>query len=890
MLSVRGANPTPDHPMSKTHKERIGGRHAAGDSPLIPVRFQHLAALAILFFSLVVFFSPLIFGGKTYFDVDTEASRAFETFLTDAQKEGIFPLWNPYIFCGMPSYGSLTIGGERLFDITAQILTKTSAVFSYIILNPPEGWVLFFYFVFAAGLYLITYHKVQRKFAAFIAAFAGTYSMYIIIWVMSGHNTKIAVMAFFPFIFYVIERLRERFSWPLALALVLLLHFSYMPSHVQMIFYIYLAVGVYLLFFLIKGLLQKKSEAAPTSGSALWKGALRAGVVLALASVLAFAMDADKYLSVLEYSSYSTRGSNPIVDAKQGTGSKTIQGGLDYDYATSWSFAPGEMMTWIVPSWYGFGQMKYKGVFTNNQDATLDFYWGPQPFTHAPQYMGVVVLFLALFGFVKNRKDPFVQYLGIMIVFSMLIAFGRELPIVYDLMYRYFPMFNKFRIPSMILVLVQIFIPILAAYGIASFLRERQELQGGELQKAKKSILVFIGVAAGALILLALTFESLLPRQAIQNIASYLGGYGLPRDRIVEQVYRQIPPQATKEITSLLTSMAVNDIVFAVAFLVVAFGAVSYFIQRRMALTTFVAVLTLVVGADLWRVAMKPMEPKDRSVHEQAFATPDYVKYLQRDTTNYRVLEFINGQPPYNNTLAYWRIQSAYGYQGAKMRWYQDMIDVVDLRNPLLWGLMNVKYIISNTVDSSGAAGLVYNGRDMKIYANQNMFPRAFFVNRYEVADGLSILNKISAQSFNPRDVLYLMEDPKVSVEPPHAAASAEIVKYGIHDIEMKVTAAGNNLLFLSETYYPVGWRALVDGKETPIYRANYLFRAVVVPPGIHKLEMKFEPKGFYLGKNLSLGANILVLGGLAFFGFDFWRKKRGTGSPVAQNSESTRQ
>ena len=890
MLSVRGINPTLDHPMSKTHKERIGGRHTAGESPLIPERFQHLAALAILFLSLVVFFSPLIFGGKTYFDVDTEASRAFETFLADAQKEGIFPLWNPYIFCGMPSYGSLTIGGERYFDITAQILTKTAGVFSTIILDPPVGWVLFFYLVFASGIYLIAYHKVQRKFPAFVAAFAATYSMYIIIFVMSGHNTKIAVMAFFPFIFYVIERLRERFSWPLALALVLLLHFSYMPSHVQMIFYIYLAIGVYLLFFLVKGLLQKKSEAAPEGGSPLWKGALRAGVVLALASALAFAMDADKYLSVLEYSSYSTRGSNPIVSTKQGTDTKTVQGGLDYDYATSWSFAPGEMMTWIVPSWYGFGQMKYRGVFTNNQEAMPNFYWGPMPFTHAPQYMGVVVLFLALFGFVKNRKDPFVQYLGIMIIFSMLIAFGRELPIVYDLMYRYFPMFNKFRVPSMILILVQIFVPVLAAYGVASFVRDREELQGGELQKRKKSLLVFIGTSVGALILLAVTFESLLPRQAIQNTFSYLARYSLPRDRIIEQVYSQIPPQAAKEITSLLTSMTVNDIVFAVIFILLAFGAVYYFIQRKIALTVFAGVLTLVIAADLWRVAMKPYEPQDRSVHEQAFATPDYVKYLQRDSTHYRVLEFINGQPPYNNTLAYWRVQSAYGYQGAKMRWYQDMIDVVDLRNPLLWGLMNVKYIISNTVDSSASVGLVYNGRDMKIYANQNMLPRAFFVNRYEVADGLSILNEISSQSFNPRDVLFLLEDPKVSVEPPHPAASAQIVKYGIHDIEMKVTTAGNNMLFLSETYYPVGWKAFIDGKETPIYRANYLFRAVVVPPGIHKLEMKFEPKGFFIGKNLSLGANILVLGGLAFFGFDFWRKRRGPGSPTAQSTESTRQ
>jgi len=176
---------------------------------------------------------------------------------------------------------------------------------------------------------------------------------------------------------------------------------------------------------------------------------------------------------------------------------------------------------------------------------------------------------------------------------------------------------------------------------------------------------------------------------------------------------------------------------------------------------------------------------------------------------------------------------------------------------------MNVKYIISNQVDSSTSVGLVYNGRDMKVYANHSALPRAFFVNRYQVADGLTILNNINAQAFNPRDVLYFMEDPKLTLETPHPAASAEIVKHGIHNIEIDVTTTGNNLLFLSETYYPVGWKAFIDGKETPIYRANYLFRAVVVPPGVHKLEMKFEPRGFYVCKNLSLAANILVLGGL---------------------------
>jgi hypothetical protein len=870
--------------MSKTHKERTGGRQTAGESPLIPERYQHALAIALLFISLIVFFNQIIFSGKTFTDVDWIASRSFDTFLGDAKQQGIFPLWNPYIFCGMPSYGSLTVGGDRLFDISAQILSTTSTFFSYIILNPAEGWVLFFYMVFACGMYLFTYDKLKAKFPAFVAAFSATFSMYIIIWVMSGHNTKIAVMAFFPFIFYVVERLREKFSWLLAFALVLLLHFSYMPSHIQMIFYIYLTLGVYFLFFLVRSLLRRRKEQDPGKESSAWKGLIRAGVVFALASALAFAMDSDKYLSVLEYNPYSMRGANPIVASKDAGDAKTVEGGLGYQYATEWSFGPGELLTWIVPSWYGFGRVQYSGPLTGNQPGTVNFYTGREQFTVAPQYMGVLVLLLAFMGFWKNRKDPFVQFLGCMIVFSLLISFGREFPIVYDLMYRYFPMFNKFRIPSMILVVIQIFVPILAAYGVNSLYRERESLQTAELQKKKKSMLIVFGTSIGALALAALTFDSFVSRQSIQNAFASLYGYGLPRDQVVEQFFAQVPPQASREVAAQLSSMAVNDILFAIAILAATAGVLYSFMQRQMKYTTFAVALVLIIGFDLWRIDVRPMEPHDRTAQRQMFATPEYVKYLQRDSTLFRVLEFQDGRPPYNNMLAYWRIQSAYGYQGAKMRAYQDMDDVAGLGNPLLWGLMNVKYIISNTPDSSNALGLVYNGRDMKVYGNRFMLPRAFFVNRYEVADGLTILNKIKAMAFNPRDVMYFMEDPKITVEPPHPAASAEFVRYGIQDLELKVTTAGNNLLFLSETYYPVGWKAFLDGKEIPIYRANYLFRAVAIPAGVHKLEMKFEPKGFAIGKNVSLAANILVLAGLGWFGFDEWRKKKKPQQTVEKN------
>jgi hypothetical protein len=871
--------------MSKTHKERAGSRQTAGETPLIPERYQHALAIALLFLSIVVFFHQLVFSGKTFSDVDQIASRSFDTFVADAEAQGVFPLWNPYIFCGMPSYGSLTVGGERLFDITAQALSKTSTVFSYIVLNPPEGWVLFFYFVFACGVYLFTYRKVKSKFASFIAAFAATFSMYIIIWVMTGHNTKIAVIAFFPYIFYSIERLREKFSWIQVFLLVLLIHFSYMPSHIQMIFYIYLAVGMYLLFMLIRSFLVKKGAAEAGSEPA-WKGVVRAGLVYTLASGLAFSMDADKYLSVWEYSSYSIRGSNPIVNTTQTPDSKTVQGGLDYDYATAWSFAPGEMMTWLVPSWYGFGLDKYKGLFSNNQEQMANFYSGPMPFTHAPQYMGVIVLLLALYGFAKNRKDPFVQYLGVMIVFSLFISFGKELPILYDLMFKFFPMFNKFRIPSMMLVLIQIFVPILAAYGIASLIREREELRGPQLEKWKKSIVFSFAVIGGLFVVLALTFESFVTRQAIQNAFASMTNYGFPRDRIYDPFFQQIQPQVIKEVTATLVARATTDIYLALIYVIVAFGAVFYFAQGKMKLATFAMILTIVIATDLWRVDSKPSEYHERNVNQQLFATPEYAKYLQRDTTLFRILELKNGQPNYNNMFAYWRLQSAYGYQGAKMRTYQDVADVVTLRNPLLWSLMNVKYILSPAPDSTLGLGLVYNGPDMKVYGNPYSLSRAFFVNRYEVADGLTTLNKIAAMSFNPTDVLYFQEDPKVKVDAPLPGTKAEFTRYSIHELDLTTTTAGNNLLFFSETYYPVGWKAFVDGKETPIYRANYLFRAIVVPAGIHKIEMKFEPKGFFIGKNLSLAANIVTIAGLGFFGFVSWRKRKTAQAPAEQGGK----
>ncbi len=828
--------------MSKPDKEQ----------PIIPQRYQHAAAIAVLLLSLFVFFREIVFEGKILLAGDDVGPQSFSTFVADAYQQEVFPLWNPYIFCGMPAYGSLTVTGDRSFDVAVLLWGGITRIGSAIFLNQQNGWSLFYYFMMAVGAYLLAFRKTEKKIPSIIAALATVYSMYIIIWVMDGHGTKILAMTFFPYILLFVDRLLERFSLLDSLLLVLALHFALDAAHIQMLFYVFLAVGIYFLYSIVRNLVKKAD----------WKKPVTAAAVFTVATLLAFTMAADRYLSLLEYTSYSIRGSAPAVPSMADPASKSSEGGLDYAYATNWSLGIGEVFTMAVPSLYGFGTHEYQGPLTNQRPIRINTYFGPQPFTQAPQYMGVVVLVLAIIGFWRNRKVPFVQFLAITIAFSMLVAFGKEFPVVYDLMFKYVPGFNKFRVPSMILVLVQMMTPILAAYGIASFL-DRRDTAFTPLEQ-KRWTYVLGGLGAGFLL-------SLVARAAV--ISVYTSIFGSQ----ATQHYIQLGYDArvAGEIFKIAANLVATDVAMALGLLLAGLGTVYFYQRQKIKLTTFTAALAVVVLIDLWHVDTRPMDPQNQQVRQQVFTEPEYVGILQQDSSLYRILEFENGVPPFDNKYAYWRIESAYGYHGAKMRRYQDLVDVVGLQNPVLWQIMNVKYIITNRPDSSRWMGLIYDTPEKKVYVNRTVLPRAFFVNRYEVADGSEALRKMASRGFDPRDLVYLSEDPQVKIDPPLPGMEASFVTHDMQYLRMNVRTLGTNLLFLSEVYYPEGWKAFLDGGEIKIHRADYHFRAVIVPPGNHSLEMKFEPSGFYLGKNLSLAANTLVLGGLLFVGWDTWRKRK---------------
>lgn len=815
------------------------------ENDILPVKYQHLASVLTIFLSLVIFFHEIVFDGKTFVAADTVASKSFETFIKDAEQEQIAPLWNPYIFCGMPGVASLMVGGSRSYDISATVLGYSSKLFSILVHSPEVGWELFYYFLLGTGFYFFVYDKLKSKIAALFSGLAVMHSTFVIILIMVGHMTKVPVIAFFPWIFMITERLREKFSFAYLLVLIFLIHFMLLPGHIQMIFYVYLVLGFYYLFFFIYALIKKLE----------WKGILRSGIILAAATGIAFLMTGDQYFSTLEYSKYSMRGSNPIVPSQQAAEKGSANGGLDYDYATQWSFSPGETFTFLIPSLYGFGNTKYQGVLTQNQEIKINTYYGPQPFTDAPQYMGILVLVLAGIGFWKNRKDPFVIFLSVVILLSLLISYGKEFSLLFDLMFNYFPMFNKFRIPSMILILVQMLLPVLAGYGFVSL------VNGVRSEQEQKQWMVAAGIF-GALLVFSFIVKDFF-------ISIYEGFFS--KEPFVQRGYQDA---VAAELFKFVSQKVASDISILFLLLAALCGGMYLYWKGKISFTILSAGVVLFMLFDLWRVNSQPMDAQPHHAASSYFAAPNFVKFLQQDTTLYRTLQFENGQPPYDNTLAYWRIESAYGYSGTKMRQVQDMYDVCGIGNPLLWSLMNVKYIISNQNDSSQMLLPVYRG-DKNIFMNSMALPRTFFVDSYQVKSGIEILNSIKQMNFHPMQVGYFMEDPKITVEAPAAGAKAEITHYGIQDLEIQVHATGNNLLFLSEAWYPEGWKAFLDGNEIPIYRMNYMFRSVVVPAGDHSIVMKFEPKGFYFGKQLSLWINILSILGLGYFGFIYFSKRK---------------
>lgn len=804
----------------------------------VPEKYHDILYCTALLVLVFIFFRVVIFGGGIFAASDNVASGSFVPYLNAAKKAGEFPLWIPHIFTGLPGYAALMVTGDRWWDfIMVVYYTITNGVGG--IFNSDAARVSTYYILYGIGMYLLMRVKQHERFVSFLSAFGAVFSTFVIVWVMIGHNTKPMALMTFPYIYLCLDKLREKFSLLFTALLIVAVHILVESTHVQMVFYGICGFGLYFIVEFITTFREKGSY---------WQIA-RPVIVIILAGGLSFTMAADRYLSVMEYTPYSTRGTAPI---QQQADSQANQQG-DYEYATNWSFSPEEMITFIIPNFYGFGKLEYKGALTGNSPTRLPTYWGQMPFTDAANYMGIGILLLAVFGAAMNIRNGFVQFLCVLGGFSLLLSFGKNFPLLYNVFYSLVPSFNKFRAPSIALALLQFATPILAGYGLTALVKAREQAP-----ERLKKILLYGVVGAVVLFFTGILYGIMGEQSYVEKAAStsHASVFGENKET-AQQIY-----------TFVFQEMK-NDwyTISIIAFVIM----LSLWLYARSVLSKSIlfGIIGIAVWIDLWRVDVRPMEVTKDKLTETIFRKTDVVDFLRTDSTHFRIIDLTSEA----NVPAYFQLYHAHGYHSAKLRAYQDILDVAGkgggsvIFNPFLWNLLNVKYIITERPLMETMQPVFRSQESQKlVYENPSVLPRAFFVDQVEIASPMSILEHLRDGNFAALETVYLEQKPSTPIDTIPGDVmehinNVQIQRYENHYIKIEATAKGNNLLFLSEAYYPAGWKAYIDGKETAILKANYAFRALIVPSGKHTVEMRFTSDLFQTGKALSLAGNIITLG-----------------------------
>jgi hypothetical protein len=861
IITIKMAKPkVPNKKESAPVKSTQLKREPARDFTInfIPEKFQTPVFLAVILILIIIFFKSGLFDGKVFSSGDNIASSSFNTFLDDAKKEGIFPLWVPYIFDGMPSFAALTPQLERMYDFSQALWVYVRDSLYAAGGNNPVWCIVLFYIIFAFSFYFLALYKFKDKLIALYCAVAAVFITPIIQLIIVGHNSKMIAAMMYPAILLFIEKIYDLFTegnlkqniFRLLLyftALTFFLHVQMSSNHIQMLFYFYFATGIYFGYKLIYSLVKKVQVSS----------AVKVIGVFILAAGISGMMYADSYLSVKEYNKYSIRGVPAITQQTQ-PGQNSAQP-LDYEYATNWSFSPTEVMTFFIPYWVGFGDVEVNGQRTNT-------YWGQMPFNTLPMYFGVITILFGIIGIYYNfRKYILVQALTIISFIALILSFGRTLPVLFDLMFYHFPFFSSFRAPVMIHILINISFVILAGFGIKSII---------ETAKDRPHSAGFLNAA-----------KYVFPLLALPILISFIGFEGYYTSQVsssplIEKLHQQgANPQQIQQYVSKIASVAYANVkseMLVIGFLLLlAYGACYLFIKGQLKYQVFLIAIILFTIADLWHIDFKTLHWDNKTDNEAVFKTPDYVDWMlknDKNTYEYRVFDMQNLT---TNIYAYWRLQSINGYQGAKLRIYQDMIDVAEINNPMVWKLMSTKYFIADKPYQDSSFTVMYKGSKY-ILKNNNFLPKAFFVSSYKTAQGIEILNNIKQENFDPRQVAFLEKDPGIKADIPDSTVKVQITGYDIHNINLDAEASGNNLLYLSEVYYPVGWNAYIDGSKTEIYKTDYLFRSIIVPKGKHKIEFKFEPETYYMGKKVSIGANLflIIIFGISLGGIIIRRKK----------------
>ncbi|ROH90522.1 hypothetical protein EGI15_17845 [Chryseobacterium cucumeris] len=837
----------------------------------------YIAISLVVFIVLAFLYSTPVFSGKQLFQHDIVQYRGGAKELLDYRANtGNETYWSDSMFGGMPTY---QMGSQFKGDIIKKIDSNLN------FLPRPVNYL----FLLFAGFFLLGMVVVRNwKYALLGATFFGL-STYFYIIIAAGHNGKVNTIEYFAPLLagILLVYIRKQYIWGFIVT-TLFMGLQIAANHPQMTYYLFIALGFLFLSELIRAI-QKKTP---------MKHFLISSGIIAASCVIGVGMNSQRIMANSEYVKETVRGKQ-ILNNDSHTSGKS---GMDKESMLMWSYGQLETLNLFIPRLMGGGSQEPEGKEIMNRvqelvqenvgsQAEMDriskgfsgvTYWGDQPGTSGPAYQGAIVCFLALLGFFFASKKYRYWILGASIL-TILLAWGSNFMPLSDFFIDYVPFYNKFRAPSSILVVVELLFPLIAILGLYRFFTDEKLTE-----EYKQKILMYVGGGTLGFLLILLIFGKSLLGFATENEKTYFPPFLL--DYLVDERYKLFRIDAIK------------------AFIYVAITAAALFLTLKKKLNQNIAlvVIGLVSLFDLWTVNKRYLNDEnyvDKIFAENPFQTessdllaekvqgnPNLESILsnvninktletiaEKDKTHYRIYNQTLGVTSETNT-SYFKA-SIGGYHAVKLRRYDDVLNeyinsIDSVKTPNVLNLLNAKY-------------MVFGGPEQpQVVPNPKANGNAWFVSDLKFVDTPNQEIKAIGTVDNKKTAVIASSDKSYFDNKPVQADSTAFItltKYQPNELEFKSQSKTPQLAVFSEVYYPHGWKVLVDEKEVPYIKADYLLRAVHVPAGNHHIRMVFEPEVIEKGKWLSLlSFGLFIL--LAAFGL-FWMNKNKKKEIVAEQN-----
>ncbi|MCZ6777045.1 MAG: hypothetical protein O7D34_11400, partial [Ignavibacteria bacterium] len=578
---------------------------------------KDLLCIGFLYVVTLVLFHAIVFDDSAFQAGGDTASALSYRKAGDSIKEteGIDPLWMPYFFSGMPTFGNVAYIPHNVSYLETIVINSLDLLF----LNGRWTWLVVYYFLSGVFMFLLMRSLKFSRAPALLAALIFMLNPYGIGLAGEGHGSKLKALSYVPFVFLLTHWLFERrdiLSFGLLAAGIGTL---LLTNHMQIVYYAFIVIGLYLIYHIIVDF--KLDKMLAVSKTALFVGALLIG--LCISSYV--------YLSVYEYAQYSIRGG----------GTTGTPGGLSYDYATNWSFHPFEMINYLIPSFFGFSST-YSTVW-QGRIQPLPLYWGTMPFNTSSIYVGIIPILLSVIALIY-RRNRMTNFLAILSALVFLISFGKHFPLLYDLWFNYMPFFNKFRAPVMILHLIAFTTSILSAYGLMFLFEARASSKDLNAHTLKKVLLYIIG-SLGAVLILAFLVKSWI----FENLATFM--FVKEGEHYGAQTQQTIA--AFKQIRF---DLLWNDFIKFVLIAGASIGAIVMFLNKKIKSMTLSAAIIVILIIDLVIVDIKFINPAPSGALEETFQPDATISFLKKEPGLFRIYPV--AQPYGGNTFAYHGIQS----------------------------------------------------------------------------------------------------------------------------------------------------------------------------------------------------------------------------------------